>query len=137
MVASHLINCLCVCLLQVACFASAPSPVWFTQFLFHALAVISYGSRAHGQWDLLGVHVKIFSFSAADTGWSLQAEGNLRQNFEALQKEKETMAKVPVADNDILTLNVGGTIVVTKRATLIQVALASVHNHRAGLYKLL
>ena len=32
------------------------------------------------------------------------------------------MAKVPVADDDILTLNVGGTILVTKRATLTQVA---------------
>ena len=61
----------------------------------------------------------------------LQAESDLRQKAEALQKEKAIMAKLPVADNDILTLNVGGTIFVTKRATLIQVALASANKCRS------
>lgn len=63
--------------------------------------------------------------SFLNTCWSLQAEDILRQKTEALQKEREIMAKVPVADNDLLTLNIGGSIQVTKRSTLTQVALAS------------
>lgn len=45
----------------------------------------------------------------------------MKQKVEALQHEKEMMAQVPVADNDILTVNVGGTHFLTKRATLTQV----------------
>lgn len=130
MIASHLIKCL----QQQGIAPLSPSSGLFllrapshpsispSSCVIHlpSLHTASYGSRAQGQWDLLGLH-----------------EGDLRQKFEAQQKEKGMMAKVPVADNDILPLNVGGTILATKRATLTQVALASVHNHHAGLYRLL
>ena len=39
----------------------------------------------------------------------------------ALQKEKERMTAIGVADNDILELNVGGTQFAVKRTTLTQV----------------
>ena len=57
----------------------------------------------------------------------------MKQKVEALQHEKETMAKVPVADNDITTVNVGGTHFLTKRATLTQVnqLLASAFAHHS------
>lgn len=74
-----------------------------------------------------------YSASFVNTSWFLQAEGDLRQKTVALQKEKEIMAKVPVADNDLLTLNIGGSIQVTKRSTLTQVALTSAHSFISDL----
>ena len=37
------------------------------------------------------------------------------------------MASVPVADNDIIHLNIGGSLMSTKRLTLTQVGLLTVH----------
>ena len=57
-----------------------------------------------------------------------QAEVNLKKQTAAFffffffsQQEKAMMAMVSVADNDILTPNVGGTLLATKRSTLTQV----------------
>ena len=55
------------------------------------------------------------------TTTTLQAEGKLKNQVAAFEQEKILMTTVPVADNDILTLNVGGTLLATKRSTLTQV----------------
>ena len=52
-----------------------------------------------------------------------QAQTKLKRDVEAFEQEKKMMATVPVADNDILYLNVGGELVSTKRSTLTQVTV--------------
>ena len=55
------------------------------------------------------------------TSWCVQAQADLQQGKEALKQEKALMQTLPVADNDIVNLNVGGTLLSTKRSTLTQV----------------
>ena len=50
-----------------------------------------------------------------------QAEGLARQAA-ALEQERQQMAAIGVADNDVLELNVGGRQIAAKRATLTQVS---------------
>ena len=50
-----------------------------------------------------------------------QAEGLARQ-AEALEQERQQMAAIGIADNDVLELNVGGLQIAAKRATLTQVS---------------
>ena len=50
-----------------------------------------------------------------------QAEVTLEHEVAALAKEKELMATTTAADNDVIYLNVGGTVCATKRSTLTQV----------------
>ena len=50
-----------------------------------------------------------------------QEQSELKQQLEALQREKELMQSVAVADNDIVNLNIGGTLMSSKRLTLTQV----------------
>ena len=57
----------------------------------------------------------------------LQAEANIQSKEQALQLEHQQMASVPVADNDIIHLNIGGSLLSTKRLTLTQVGLLRVH----------
>ena len=57
----------------------------------------------------------------------LQAEANIKSKEQALQLERQQMASVPVADNDVIHLNVGGSLTSTKRLTLTQVGLLRVH----------
>ena len=40
-----------------------------------------------------------------------------------LSEEKQKMTAVGIADNDVLDLNVGGTLLSVKRSTLVQVRL--------------
>lgn len=51
----------------------------------------------------------------------LQDQAELKQQIGLFEQEKKLMATVPVADNDVLSLNVGGTLLTTKRSTLTQV----------------
>ena len=51
----------------------------------------------------------------------MQAQAALTQDKEAFEREKDLMQTVPAADNDIVNLNVGGTLLSTKRSTLTQV----------------
>lgn len=98
-------QCACNWLVSLACPLTRmvhPVPVSYTcryYIQLHTQAEHIIRKQSILKWSLFA--------SAANTAWSLQAEGDLRQKAEALQKEKEMMAKVPVADNDILTLNVG------------------------------
>ena len=64
-------------------------------------------------------------FNELDTGHQsrclLQAQSKLQCQVEALEEEKRIMQTVPVAASDILNLNIGGTLITTKRSTLMQV----------------
>lgn len=60
-------------------------------------------------------------------------QAELKQQIELFEQEKKLMATVPVADNDVLSLNVAGTLLTTKRSTLTQAegsALAARFNGR-------
>ena len=59
---------------------------------------------------------------AVDVTDFLKAHANLARDRQALELEKEQMQHVSVAENDIVTLNVGGTILCTNRSTLTQVS---------------
>ena len=50
-----------------------------------------------------------------------KAEAALDDRASHFADENKQMATVPVADNDVVDVNVGGTIVSTKRSTLTQV----------------
>lgn len=50
-----------------------------------------------------------------------QEQKELKQQKEAFVREKKLMQTVAVADNDIVNLSVGGTLMSTKRSTLTQV----------------
>ena len=50
-----------------------------------------------------------------------QAQDEVRRQLAALEQEKKLMQTLDVADNDIVDLNVGGTLFSTKRSTLMQV----------------
>ena len=39
------------------------------------------------------------------------------------EQENKLMSSVPIADNDVLDLNVGGSLICTKRSTLTQVGV--------------
>ncbi len=52
-----------------------------------------------------------------------QAEAALDDRFKHFEDENKQMTTVQVADNDIVDISVGGTIVSTKRSTLTQVIL--------------
>ena len=45
----------------------------------------------------------------------------LAQQAAQLSQEKQQMTAVGIADNDVLDLNVGGTLLSVKRSTLVQV----------------
>lgn len=62
------------------------------------------------------------SGSRARFAFMVQAKVDLKQQSEALQRERELMQKMAVADIDIVNLNVGGTLLSTKRSTLTQVS---------------
>ncbi|KAL0028555.1 hypothetical protein WJX79_001387 [Trebouxia sp. C0005] len=49
-----------------------------------------------------------------------EAQAKLKHQIELFEQEKKLMATVAVADNDDLSLNVGGTLLTTKRSTLTQ-----------------
>ena len=51
----------------------------------------------------------------------IQARAQLKHEVEAFELEKAMMARVAVADDDVLNLNVGGKLFTTKRSTLTQV----------------
>lgn len=51
----------------------------------------------------------------------LQGEAELKRQIEVFEQEKKLMTTVAVADNDVLNLNTGGTLLATKRSTLTQV----------------
>ena len=55
-----------------------------------------------------------------------QQAAELQAQKAALEKEKQQMTAVGVADNDVLELNVGGTQFAAKRATLTQVPLEDI-----------
>ncbi|KAL3135141.1 hypothetical protein ABBQ32_008076 [Trebouxia sp. C0010 RCD-2024] len=48
------------------------------------------------------------------------AEANLKKEVAALAREEESMARNSAADHDIIHLNVGGTVLATRRSTLTQ-----------------
>ncbi len=50
-----------------------------------------------------------------------KAEAALDDRANHFADENKQMATVPVADNDVVDINVGGTIVSTKRSSLTQV----------------
>ena len=60
---------------------------------------------------------------AVDVTDFLKAHANqLARDRQALELQKEQMQHVSIADGDVLTLNVGGTILRTTRSTLTQVS---------------
>ncbi len=69
-----------------------------------------------------GSKAKLLLCRAVDVTDFLKAHANLARDRQALELEKEQMQHVSVADNDVLTLNVGGTILCTHRSTLTQVS---------------
>lgn len=54
-----------------------------------------------------------------------EAQTKLERQIELFEQEKKLMATVAVADNDVLNLNVGGTLLTTKRSTLTQAESSS------------
>ena len=69
-----------------------------------------------------GLKAALLLCRAVDVIDFLKAHANLARDRQALESEKEQMQHVSVADNDILTLNVGGMILCPSRSTLIQVS---------------
>ena len=61
--------------------------------------------------------------------WFKQAEANLKKEAASLTKEKELMARTSPANHDLIHLNVGGTVLTTRRSTLTQVHIASILTH--------
>ncbi len=59
---------------------------------------------------------------AADFTDFLKVQASLAGDRQALDLEKEQLQHISVADNDILTLGVGGTAFGTNRSTLTQVS---------------
>jgi len=68
-----------------------------------------------------------------------QAEAALDDRVKHFEDENKQMTTVQVADNDIVDINVGGTIVSTKRSTLTQVGCCgtyrTIHTH-TGCHRL-
>jgi len=62
----------------------------------------------------------------------MEEQAKLKHDTEAFEQEKKSMATVAVAENDVLNLNVGGTLLATKRSTLTQVC----NFHLSGLFDL-
>ena len=62
----------------------------------------------------------------------MQAHSELKQQLAALEREKELMQTVAVADSDIVNLNVGGTLMSSKRLTLTQVGTVCNNNDSLG-----
>ena len=55
----------------------------------------------------------------------MQEEKDLAERVAAFEQEMELMAAVGIADHDVLTLNVGGTVFCTKRSTLTQLSIST------------
>lgn len=58
-----------------------------------------------------------------------QARVDLERQTEAFRHEQQRMQAVIVADDDIVNLNVGGTLLSTRRSTLTQVGLVQHCNY--------
>ena len=69
-----------------------------------------------------GINCNFLLRRAVDVFDLLKAHANLARDRQALEFEKEQVQHTTVAVNDILTLNVGGTILCTNRSTLTQVS---------------
>ena len=57
-----------------------------------------------------------------------QAEAALNDRVKHFEDENKQMTTVEVADNDIIDINIGGTIVSTKRSTLTQVGCCGTYH---------
>ena len=58
------------------------------------------------------------------TNWlRVQAQALLHEEVQHFAQENRLMTSVQVADNDVLELNVGGSLMTTKRSTLTQVGI--------------
>ena len=82
--------------------------------------------------DLKQVYTCLYDLSTSVSGpylftWMhMQAQALLDEKLKHSEQENKLMTSVQVADNDVLEINVGGSLISTKRSTLTQVSILHV-----------